>query len=49
MSETQEVSGREQRRREEIQRLTAGTLQLFPRDPTESSTIVLSRLIDPLS
>lgn len=34
---------------EEIKRLIAGTLQLFPRDPTESSTIALSLLIDPLS
>src|SRR5271165_1553357 len=34
---------------EEIKRLTAGTLPLFPREPTESSTIALSLLIDPLS
>jgi len=49
MSETQEVSGREQRRREDSKRLTAGTLQQFPQDPAESSMIALSLLIDPLS
>ena len=49
MTGNQEVSGPKRESGEEIKRLTAGTLQLFPREPTESSTIALSLLIDPLS